>query len=176
LNLDPHFQTLALDGIYVEGGNGELNFRHVSPPSDVEVARVAERVHRSVARLIERRGLGPQADPEEDRLRHDEPLLAELYSASVSGRIGSGPRAGKCVVRVGDADDDALPPGRCCAAVAGYSVHAGVCVPAHDRMRLEDLQPDYIDIGTDRVAFDNHHARGASVVRRERRRVAELRR
>ena len=142
LNLDPHFHTLALDGIYVEGGRGELVFRHVPPPSDAEVARVADRVRRSVARLMERRGLGPHAGPDEDTLRHEEPLLAELYSSSVSGRIATGPRAGRRVARVGDAvetDDAALPPGRCCAAVAGYSVHAGVCVPARDRMRLERL-------------------------------------
>ena len=91
---------------------------------------------------MERRGLGPQADPDEDTLRHEEPLLAELYSSSVSGRIATGPRAGRRVAKVGDAvdvHDAALPPGRCCAAVAGYSLHAGVCVPARDRMRLERL-------------------------------------
>jgi hypothetical protein len=65
LNLDPHFHTLALDGIYVEGGRGELVFRNVAPPSNAEVARVADRVHRSVTRRMERRGLGPQADPDE---------------------------------------------------------------------------------------------------------------
>ena len=121
LNLDPHFHTLALDGIYVEGGRGGLVFRHVPPPSDAEVARVADRVRRSVARLLERRGLGPQADPDEaDTLRHDEPLLAELYSASVSGRIAGGPRSGRRLARVGDAvdvDDAALAPARCCAAL-----------------------------------------------------------
>ena len=87
-------------------------------------------------------GWGPQADPDEDTLRHEEPLLAELYSSSVSGRIATGPRAGRRVAKVGDAvdvDDAALPPARCCAAVAGYSLHAGVCVPARDRMRLERL-------------------------------------
>jgi hypothetical protein len=91
---------------------------------------------------MERRRLGPQADPDEDRLRHEEPLLAELYSSSVSGRIATGPRTGRRVAKVGDAvdaDDAAPPPGRCCAAVAGYSIHAGVCVPARDRMRLEHL-------------------------------------
>jgi hypothetical protein len=62
LNLDPHFHTMALDGICVEGDRGRLVFRHVPPPGDAEVARVADRVQRSVARLIERRGLGPQAE------------------------------------------------------------------------------------------------------------------
>jgi hypothetical protein len=142
LNLDPHFHAPALDGLYVEGGRGKLVFWHVRPPGDAELARVADRVRRSVPRLMERRGLGPQADPDEDTLRQDAPLLAELYGASVSGRMATGPLAGRRVARVGDAvdmDNAALPSGRCCAAVEGYSVRAGVCVPARDRMRLERL-------------------------------------
>ena len=134
---------LALDGIYVINEKGELVFRRVPPPSDAEVARVAERIHRSVARLMERQGLGPQADPDEaDSLRHDEPLLAELYSASISGRAATGSRAGRRIARVGDdvdSGDAALPPGRCSVAVAGFSVHAGVCVPPRDRKRLQRL-------------------------------------
>jgi len=141
--LDPHFHVLALDGIYVVGDKGELVFRRVPPPSDAEVARVADRIHRRVARLVERRGLGQQTDPDEpDALRRDEPLLAELYSASISGRVGTGLRAGRRIARVGDEvdpEDGALPSGRCCASVEGFSVHAGVCVPARDRMRLERL-------------------------------------
>jgi hypothetical protein len=143
LNLDPHLHSLALDGIYVEDGSGEPVFRRVPPPSDVEVARVADRVHRRVVRLLQRRGLGPQADPAEaNTLWRNEPLLAELYSASVSGRIATGPRAGRGIVRVGDGQDmgdTTLPAGKFCAAVGGFSVHAGVCVPARDRMRLERL-------------------------------------
>jgi hypothetical protein len=143
LNLDPHFHVLAMDGIYVIDANGEPVFRHVSPPSDQEVARVAERIHRRVARLMEKRGLGQHADPEEaDGLRRDEPLLAELYSASVSGRVATGSRAGMRIARVGDEVDPqngTLPSGTCCAAVAGFSVHAGVRVPARDRLRLERL-------------------------------------
>ena len=143
LNVNPHFHTLALDGIYAVDDKGELAFRRVPPPSDAEVARVADRIHRRVARLMERRGLGPQADPAvADTLRDDQPLLAELYNASVSGRVATGPCAGRYVARVGDGVDlegAVMPSGRCCAAVAGFSVHAGVCVPARDRMRLERL-------------------------------------
>ncbi|MGA2263779.1 MAG: transposase [Acidobacteriota bacterium] len=134
---------MVLDGVYVVDGKGEPVFRRVSPPTDKEVGRVAERIHRRVARLIEKRGLGPVADPDEaDGLRRDEPLLAELYSASVSGRVATGPRAGMRIARVGDEvapEDGALPSGPCCASVAGFSVHAGVCVPARDRLRLERL-------------------------------------
>jgi hypothetical protein len=76
LNFDPHLHSLALDGIYVEDGSGEPVFRRVPPPSDAEVARVADRVHLRVVKLLERRGLGPQADPAEaDRLWQDAGVL-----------------------------------------------------------------------------------------------------
>ena len=64
LNLNPHIHLMSLDGIYIENSKGELEFRRVGPPSDAEVARVADRVHRRVTRLMEKRGIGPRADPE----------------------------------------------------------------------------------------------------------------
>jgi hypothetical protein len=93
--------------------NGEIVFRHVALPGDAEVARVTERVCRQVSKLLDRRGLGPQASHEEpDALQHSQPLLAELYSASISGRAATGPRAGRRVGKVGDTidwEDSALP-------------------------------------------------------------------
>jgi hypothetical protein len=143
LNLDPHIHLMSLDGMYIENSNGELAFLRVGPPSDAEVARVADRVHRCVTRLMEQRGIGPRADPEEaDTLRRDEPLLAELYSASITGRVATGPRAGKRIAGVGDgpdSEDAEMKSGRCCAMVEGFSIHAGVCVPSRDRIRLERL-------------------------------------
>jgi hypothetical protein len=85
----------------------------------------------------------PQAIPEEvDTLQQNQPLLAELYSASVSGRAALGPRAGRPVAKVGDpveSQDIAVPSGSRCAAVSGFSLHADMCIPARDRMRLERL-------------------------------------
>jgi len=78
----------------------------VAPPSDAEVARVADHVQRSVARLLERRGLAPETIPEEaDTLRRDQPLLADLYGASISGQVTTGPRAGRRITKVGDEID-----------------------------------------------------------------------
>jgi len=138
-----HFHTLALDGVYAEDKQGRIRFHRAPPPSNAEVARVAGRIHRRVARLLERRSLGPRADPEEaDSLPHDQPLLAGLYSASVAGRVAAGPRAGRRLAKLGDevdADDRAALSGPRCAAIAGFSVHANVCIPARDRMRLERL-------------------------------------
>jgi hypothetical protein len=49
---------MALDGIYVVNEEGEIVFRRVAPPSDVEVARITGMVCRHVWRLHEHRGLG----------------------------------------------------------------------------------------------------------------------
>ena len=76
------------------------------------------------------------------RPRRDEPLLAELYGASISGRTISGSRAGRCTVRVVDESDlgnIAVTSGRCCASIEGFSIPAGICIPARDRFRLEHL-------------------------------------
>ena len=132
---------MALDGIYLENSKSELMFLHAGLPGDAEVERVAGRVHRSVMRLMKKRGIGPETDVQ-DTLQLDEPLLAELYSASISGRVATGPRAGRPIVRVGeevDLENAAAKPGSCCTMIKGFSVHAGVSVPARDRLRLERL-------------------------------------
>jgi hypothetical protein len=141
LNLDPHFHMLALDGLYVESGNDPPVFRRVSAPDDREVKRVALRVRRAVERLLKDRGLDSEADAYGvDRLWDEQPLLAELYSASVWGRVATGPRAGRSVIRLGAQPGEGVEPVQAsCAASGGFSVHAGVAVPAHDRERLERL-------------------------------------
>ena len=100
-------------------------------------------VARGIARLLDRRGLGPHTDAEEiDPLAGDEPLLATLYSASIRLRIATGPRAGQSVLRFGDQIDvDQLPApqGQRCASIGGVSLHANVAAPARDRSRLERL-------------------------------------
>jgi hypothetical protein len=120
-----------------------MRFHPLPPPDDAEVARVTALVARRIVRLLERRGLGPRADPEEaDRLPAEEPLLAAIYAASVHGRIATGRRAGQQVTRLGDRIDVeavSAAAGPRCANVAGVSIHANVGVPARDRQRLERL-------------------------------------
>jgi hypothetical protein len=72
----------------------------------------------------------------------DQPLLAELYGASVHGRIATGRRAGQPISTVGDGADveaHVVPSGPRCASVAGINVHANVCVAARDRESVERL-------------------------------------
>jgi hypothetical protein len=68
---------------------------------------VAERVES----LVKRRGLGPGGDPDAAEAHgRDEPGLAAIYSASIRGRIASGPRAGNRVMTVGDQVDGVSCP------------------------------------------------------------------
>jgi hypothetical protein len=75
-------------------------------------------------------------------LAAEQPLLAQLYGASVASRIATGRRAGQRVLRLGDCiDPEELPAfeGERCASASGVSLHANVAVPARDRQRLERL-------------------------------------
>jgi hypothetical protein len=65
LNLNVHFHTLALDGVYDPDDPRGIRFRPLPPPENGDVARVAARIARRLARLLERRGLAGDDDPAE---------------------------------------------------------------------------------------------------------------
>ncbi|MCI0410116.1 MAG: transposase, partial [Acidobacteria bacterium] len=143
LNLNVHFHTLVLDGVYDGDPGGQTKFLSLPPPEVREVEWVARRVSRGVMRLLIRRGLGPDADPcLGDPLPSEDPLLAALYGASVHSRIATGQRAGQRVLRFGDpgdVDEFEVSSSPRCITVGGLSVHAEVGVPARDRRRLQRL-------------------------------------
>jgi hypothetical protein len=96
-----------------------------------------------IQRLLDRRGLGPQANPEEaDPLLQEQTSLAELYGASVQGRVASGPRAGERLEGIKfefEMEGESGKAVRDCANLSGFSLHAGVCIPARARHQLENL-------------------------------------
>jgi hypothetical protein len=51
LNLNVHFHTLVLDGVFTASPDGAaLQFHPTPPPSDVEVARLLSRIRARVLR------------------------------------------------------------------------------------------------------------------------------
>jgi hypothetical protein len=144
INLNPHFHSLVLDGVYASSVPYDPpRFTPLPPPGDEEVTRITATLARRVERLLVNKGLlGEHAATDPDPMETDESLLARLYSASVQGRIASGPHAGQRLLRLGDRIDvgevEAITGPRC-ASVQGFSLHADVCVPARDRRRLERL-------------------------------------
>jgi hypothetical protein len=143
INLNVHFHSLVFDGAYHEDSDGRIRFRRLPQPTDAEVKKVTASIVKKIQRLLERRGLAPQADPEEaDPLPRDQPLLAELYSASVQGRIAVGPNTGKRLKGVrfeSEVEAEGKMSGRCCANLSGFSLHAAVRIPGKARRQLENL-------------------------------------
>ena len=147
INLNIHFHTLAFDGVYCEDLEKGLCFKQLPPPTDEEVSQVMKRIIKRIKRLLDRRGLGFQSDPNDvDPLLIEQPLLAELYGASVQGRMATGSNAGERIATVGfeEEEHENTKGGRRCANMSGFSLHANVAIPAKARHQLEDLQPDYI--------------------------------
>jgi hypothetical protein len=89
LNLNVHFHTLVLDGVYELVDGAPTRFVPLPPPDASEVARVLAGTARRISRVLEARG-----DGDDDALAHDEPLLATLAAASLRTRIATGPQAG----------------------------------------------------------------------------------
>jgi len=72
----------------------------------------------------------------------DQPLLAELYGASVQGRIATGPRAGNRITTLGaqiEPENPAIPAGTRCAGLSRVNLHANVCIPAKAHHQSEKL-------------------------------------
>jgi hypothetical protein len=143
VNLNVHFHTLVLDGVFAELAPGRLQFHAAPPPSDAAVTQVLATIRHRVERLLARRGLEPGvAEPgPPDGLAEVSPVLAHLFSASVQGRVALGRHAGTRVGRLGGEPPE--PAGRARgprqAHLDGFDLHANVWVPPHDRARLEHL-------------------------------------
>jgi len=140
LNLNVHFHTLVLDGVFTDTPQG-LGFHPAPPPSDADVAQVLARVQRAVQRLLVRRGLHPAPDDgPRDPLVEVSPVLAGVVGASVHGRIALGPRAGSRVRRLGREDPTGVGArGPRQAHREGFDLHANLWVSARDRAGLERL-------------------------------------
>jgi putative transposase len=143
LNLNIHFHTLALDGVFAEAGDGTLEFHPAPPPADEEVGRLLVAVDRRLGRLLARQGLDPEAGESAppDPLTEASASLAGMAGASALGRIALGPRAGGRVRRLGKDLGGTVPSARGPrqAQLGGFDLHANVRVPGRDRARLERL-------------------------------------
>jgi len=123
LRLNPHFHSLIFDGVYAAGAGELPRFYPLRAPVKRDVVGVAERWPQVMALMESETG----ADVGEDEV----PPMAALSSASIAGRISSGPNAGQRPGMLGQFNEEASAEdegfqidGRCCAKVSGFSVHA----------------------------------------------------
>ncbi|MEO7191450.1 MAG: hypothetical protein ABI051_10390, partial [Vicinamibacterales bacterium] len=107
----------------------------------------AEEVLAAVEPLVNRR-LRARGQSDDDGMAGDSwangaPLLAGWAAASVQGLSALAPRSGRYPVRLGStATGERTEPvvfDACAARANGYSLHAGLIVPAGQRERLEGV-------------------------------------
>jgi hypothetical protein len=136
LRLNPHFHTLALDGVYVRDEHGELRFHDLGEPSADDVQEVAAWTHARLIRVLERHGRSLEGV---DTLLDESPALASCYGASAGDvqllGLAPGNKTDKLVRRLRLVGS----PTRALAEVGGVNVHAEVVVDGRDRARLERL-------------------------------------
>jgi hypothetical protein len=109
-----HLHVLVLDAVYRRQDGA---FVRVSHPTTEEVQELLAQIRARVERLFAARGLGSTEEDEEPGDATDDDLLARVQADAVAGR-GARRRRGR-------ASSSRRPPPRC-AAVEGYTLHAGV--------------------------------------------------
>lgn len=142
VNLSVHYHAIVLDGVFAKDGD-TVRF-HPCPPLDVaDVDEVLATVTAYVGRLLAHGSSGDGDDGGMlDAWADEAPVLAGLAAASVQGRVALGSRAGARLRRrgapwAGDTAPSGLGP--CHARHNGFDLHAGLCVPADQRDRLERI-------------------------------------
>ena len=108
-------------------------------PTDEEVAKILERVHDRIEKLLLRRGRLPEDPSPTDPVAEPMPLLAGFAAASIQERLATGPRAGHPVRRLRTAAAVVDTSKLRCARLEGFSLHANVSVAAHAREQLEHV-------------------------------------
>jgi len=126
--------------VYAEAADGELVFHPTPAPNDADLARIARRVRRRVARVPEERGF-TMADTGEEEGDTDDEILLRVGHASAAGTIAQGPRAGMRIppatrLARGAAGTATI---RRDTSAGGFNIHAGVALQADDRPALERL-------------------------------------
>ncbi len=147
LNLNLHFHTLVLDGVFTRPKRfGPPVFHEAAPLTDEDVVAVNTLLHRRIVHYLRRRGRLPRDEYDElCEPEPDEPLFAQLCAASVQARVALGAKSGTRAERLGrrrDARGVERPlfiPGSLCCDIEQFSLHAKVRIEAQDREGLERL-------------------------------------
>ena len=143
LRLSPHYHVLVLDGVYSGFGIGEkVEFHAEESWTDADITWLNRHVRVLILGHLQRRGHLDHAHRLiADTLDPDDPLLA-CAAGAVQGTIAFGVQQGEQVERFGTPRDTRPEHGvkkKLCADLGGFSLHAGVRLPAGQRERCERL-------------------------------------
>jgi hypothetical protein len=136
LNLNVHFHTVFLDGVFVRDPDGRVAFHAAREPEAAELAAIVRRVHRrATAWLVRHRYVDGRTAEE----RTNEP--AESSAMEACGTVAAAryvhQARGRRSPRGGDRDGAARL--RLVGEHEGFNLHAGVRVAAGDDLGRERL-------------------------------------
>jgi ribosomal protein S27E len=131
LNLNVHFHSLWPDGVW-EQREDNLVFRVLGQPTEDELRDIGWRACQSLLKHLRAAGRWVDEDfhviDDLDALSEQQPLLAEVYGASIRGRLAMGPSRGQRVMVLRRGPDLRAPAQLHAAQPIGFSfdVHAAV--------------------------------------------------
>ncbi|MEE8059514.1 MAG: transposase [Pseudomonadales bacterium] len=143
LNLNYHFHTLFIDGVFEQKENSELRFHRVNAATKKELNLMALLISHRVGDCLEGQGLLTR-DEENSYLSldlDDEDAMNALQGHSITYRIAVGPYQGRKVFTLQTIpgwEEDDLGSNQV-GKVAGFSLHAGVATKTRERKKLEKL-------------------------------------
>jgi hypothetical protein len=131
LNINPHFHSLFLDGVYREASNESLCFLNSRPLFDSENEKVLKKIVHKVIRWLTKNGYI-------DEEVTSESSLSEVHAESVQYHIAVGPRRGEKVQLHGVPSEVIRNEGGG-LGYKGFNLHSGVKIRAKDREKLATL-------------------------------------
>ena len=142
--LNPHFHTPMLDGVYVRTSRTTSRgdpptFVRLPAPTEEEVSALCDTIARRIRRLLVRRGHW-EDDDQGGRPADlgDEPPMADLFAASIQHRGATGPTAGHRLLRLRHAQPRPGADGQK-ARSHGFDLHVGRPIGAKRKDRREQL-------------------------------------
>ena len=138
LRLNPHFHSIALDGVFVSNQDETLAFHRLPSLSNHDVAEILQTIRARVVAFLERRGVIESRDEAtliDDGSAERDPALAALASAAVGGAIPAGPeRRERPAIALRDASGMRVASALS-VAEGGFSLHAATTAADHNAGR-----------------------------------------
>ena len=140
LRLDPHFHTLALDGVFAEDAGGQLSFHALPCLANDDVADLLQIARARILALLRRKGvIADDAVKADAALGESESALAGLAVASTLGSAPAGPALHRREPSTLRGDRGLEVSKGLCAAERGFSLHASTTASAGDAAGREAL-------------------------------------
>ena len=144
LNLNPHFHSAVIDGVFVEEEEESLKFCRLRAPTTEEIIAVTKDFCKRVVKMLGRDNFyfGEEEDAWNDGLADESPALATASMASIYQLTAFRPKAGIRLMRLINPDLEevrVVSQRKRHARIQGFDLHVGAAVPALDRQRLERM-------------------------------------